>query len=130
MITKETLETNLERVHEWIKAADQKVSIFLAFQGVVVALLFSDIFFWIKRSAIKMSSVSIILFIISLVLICFSFYKSAMAIIPRLKNHKGKKSITYFGDIASIGLDHFRKNIKEISKEDYDEELISQIHIS
>ena len=46
MLTKNDLETNLERVHDWIKSADQKVSIFLAFQGVVLTLLFSSIFSW------------------------------------------------------------------------------------
>lgn len=44
MIEKNDAEKNLVRVHEWTRAADQKISIFLAFQGVLLTLLFPMIF--------------------------------------------------------------------------------------
>jgi hypothetical protein len=124
------LEQSLQRVHEWIKAADQKASIFLGFQGVIISLLFSDIFYWLKGNMSQFSFYDVLFLISGIVLVGYSLYKSVSAIIPRLKNHNGKKSLTYFGDIARLELEDFRKKIKSVSGADYENELIDQIHIS
>lgn len=130
MLTKNDLETNLERVHEWIKSADQKVSIFLAFQGVVLTLLFSGIFSWATENLKDLSCKNLLLFISGTILVSYSIYKSTSAIIPRLAKDKKKKSITYFGDIAKFDLGDFKKAIKEMSADEYESELTEQIHIS
>lgn len=130
MLAKNDLETNLERVHEWIKSSDQKVSIFLAFQGVIFTLLFGGIFSWINENLENFSSKSILFLISGITLVGYSIYKSTSAIIPRLAKDKGKKSITYFGDIAKFDLGDFKKAIKETSVDEYENELIEQIHIS
>jgi len=124
------LEQNLQRVQEWIKAADQKVSIFLAFQGAVISLFFSDTLNWLKVNLNQLSWLLATLSISGVVLIGYSVYKSVSAIVPRLKNHSGKKSLTYFGDIANLELNDFKKKIKGMSDADYEDELIEQIHIS
>ena len=111
MLEKSDLETSLQRIHEWIKAADQKVSIFLAFQGIVITMLFFDVFSWVKSNILEFSYFDFFLFISSIVLVGYSIYKSASAIIPRLKNHEGKKSLTYFGDIAKLELQDFKEKI-------------------
>lgn len=130
MLAKNDLETNLERVHEWIKSADQKVSIFLAFQGVVLALLFSGIFSWATENLKDLSCKNLLPFISGIILVSYSIYKSTSAIIPRLAKDKKKKSITYFGDIAKFDLGDFKKAIKETSTEEYENELTEQIYIS
>ena len=127
---KQDIENNLERIHEWIKSVDQKVSVFMAFQGIVLTLLFSEVFSWSKRHGHNFSCVDVVILITSIVLIGFSVYKSIAAIIPRLKNHKGHKSVTYFKDIAEFGLKDYKKKITEMSEEDYEDELIKQVHIS
>jgi len=121
------LENNLLIVHEWIKVADQKVSIFLAFQGIVLTMLFPGTFSWVVQN---ISCFNFIFIILSIGLILIGFYKSISAIIPRLTKDDKKKSITYFGDIAKFDLAKFREAVKKISKEQYEDELIEQIHIS
>jgi hypothetical protein len=130
MLSKNDLETNLERVHEWIKAADQKVSIFLAFQGVVLTLLFASIFSWATENLKTLPCKRLLLFVSGTILIGYSIYKSTSAIIPRLAKDKKKKSITYFGDIAKFDFGDFKRAIKETSADEYQNELIRQIHIS
>ncbi len=130
MLTKSELEKNLERIHGWVTAADQKVSIFLAFQGIILTILFERIFLWTKENLRDLQCRSIILLIFGIILITYSIYKSISAIIPRLTKDKKKKSITYFGDIAEYNLENFKKAVKETSEDEYENELIEQIHIS
>ncbi|TSC89309.1 MAG: hypothetical protein G01um10143_690 [Parcubacteria group bacterium Gr01-1014_3] len=130
MLTKSDLETNLERVHDWIKAADQKVSIFLAFQGVVFTLLFGSVFSWTSENIRNLSCTNTLILISGIILVAYSIYKSTSAIIPRLAKDKNKNSITYFGDIAKFDLGDFKKAIKETNIDEYEIELVEQIHVS
>ncbi|MHB8579148.1 MAG: Pycsar system effector family protein [Ignavibacteriaceae bacterium] len=129
MLEKSDLELNLNRVHEWIKAADQKVSIFLAFQGVVLAILFPSVFSWVIRHWKNIPFMLQSLLIVGIILIAYSIYKSAMSIIPRLSKDE-KKSLTYFGDIAEFKIEEFKRAIEELGEKEYEEELIEQIQIS
>lgn len=130
MLGKNDLESNLVRVHEWIRAADQKVSIFLAFQGVVLTIIFPAVSSWVLVNVKNFSYTILVILTTAFVLIGYSIYKSASAIIPRLAKDEKQKSITYFGDIAKFELENFKKNIKQMSTEEYENELIEQIHIS
>jgi hypothetical protein len=130
MLTKNDLETNLKRVHEWIVAADQKVSIFLAFQGVLLTLLFPNIFSWTKNNFYNFSYYNLLFLIIGIFLTIYSLYKSTSAIIPRVTKDGNKKSIIYFGDIAKFNLKDFKKATKETNNDEYEIELVEQIHIS
>jgi hypothetical protein len=127
---KQEIENNLDRIHEWIKSVDQKVSVFLAFQGVALTLLFSEVFLWTKRNIHNFSCIDTVLVVSGIVLIGYSIYKSVSAIIPRLKNHKGHKSLTYFKDIAESSLKDYKKQVKETNESEYQDELINQVHIS
>jgi len=132
MLTKNDLEVNLARIHEWTRSADQKVSIFLAFQGVVLTLLFTNIFSLVVDNLknLPCKTLSIILIISGITLAGYSVYKSISAIIPQLNKDKKRKSITYFGDIAKFNYQDFRKEIKEINIDKYEIELIEQIYTS
>jgi hypothetical protein len=130
MLKKTDLESNLLRIHEWIRTADQKVSIFLTFQGVILAIIFPDVFSWVSTNIKIFSDIDLVTFISAVVLIGYSLYKSTSVIIPRLNKDKEQKSITYFGDIANFKLTDFKKRIKQTSEEDYENEIIEQIYIS
>lgn len=134
MLTKNDLETNLERVHEWIKVADQKVSIFLAFQGIILVFLLENIFSWTTKNMENLSCKDLLLLVSGIVLTILSVYKSTSAIIPRLTKtttkNKKRISITYFGDIAELDLEDFKTAVKEISADAYENELTEQIYIS
>jgi hypothetical protein len=124
---KEDLENNLIRVQDWIKSADQKVSIWLAFQGIFLTIIIQYIANKIKN--VKYFDFNILLFLTSITLIGLSIYKAALVIVPRIKNGK-HKSILYFGDIGSISLNDYENIIKKYSEADFERDLISQIHIS
>lgn len=130
MLTKNDLETNLDRVHEWTRAADQKVSIFLAFQGTVITLLFTSVFAWTKDNFYNFSCINLVILVSGIFLAICSLYKSASAIIPRIAKDGYKKSITFFGDIVKFNLEDFKKAVKETSVNEYEIELMEQIHIS
>lgn len=122
------LEDNLNRIHEWLRAADQKVGIFLAFQGVVISLLFPKMAKWICINLLIFSWLEIILTIFGLVLLSYGLTKSVVALIPRLKKNL-PKSIIYFGDIAEMRIDDFKEEISKLNGKRYEDELIKQIHI-
>lgn len=128
MIKKLNLESNLARVHDWTKAADQKVSIFLAFQGVVCTILFSGVFGWARANWNLFSCLNLIFLILALFFIARSFYFSITAITPSLKNESMKKSLIYFGDIAEVELAKYRNAVMNLSAKNYEEDLIGQIH--
>lgn len=130
MLEKSDLETNLARVHDWIKSADQKVSIFLAFQGVVLTILFTNVLPYLIENLDDFTCLNAFIHVVGIVLIGFSIYKSSSAIFPRLAKDTSRNSLTYFGDIARIDLKDFKKGIKDVSLEEYEGELIDQIHIS
>lgn len=130
MLNKNDLELNLNRVHEWIKSADQKISIFLAFQGVVLTLLFIKVFSWVVKNLTNFSCINLLLLILGVIIVAYSIYKSFFAIMPQLNNSKKRKSLIYFKDIAEFDLDDFEKKVQEMSSDEYEKELIEQIHKS
>lgn len=121
-------EKNLSRVHEWIRGIDQKVSVFLALQGVILTLLFPKILLAIiaifKTSAISYwNSVFILWAILAL---GFGVFESLNAIFPRISN-KGKSHL-YFGGIKNITLTKYTDDMKHFTDEDYFDELCEQVH--
>jgi hypothetical protein len=130
MLETDTLEKSLERVHNWIRNTDQKVSIFLGFQGVLIGLLFKDVFSWIWKNYFLLDCFLWSVLMISLGLLVYSLYESATTIAPQLKNHHKEKSPTYFHDIAGMKLEEYRKVIQNMDSDAYKQELINQIHIS
>lgn len=130
MLEKIDLENNLNRIHEWIRAADQKVSIFLAFQGVVLTLLVPTVIQWFLKNFNELSSYSILLSITATTLLSCGIYKSATAIIPRLNSKSKNKSLVFFGDIATFTPQDYQKAVNRMSDKDYSEALLEQIYIS
>ena len=126
------LEKNLNRIHEWIRAVDQKVSIFLAFQGIVMTLLVSnfDDFFLNNHRLFYCSQIKILLGLAGVCILFFSCYKSIMVIISRIKGKNKHDSFIFFGGIANMTLSEFKKVIDKASSSDYEKEYIDQIYIS
>lgn len=129
MITKDELENNLNRVHEWIRGADNKVSILLALEGIIITLLISDSISSVI-SDLRYGCWSTILLIAGLVFLFVSAYKAIMAIIPRLKRGKKPLSLLYFGDVACMDLQSYEEKMRKMSEKDYEDQLLEQIHIS
>lgn len=127
-MTKEDLETNLDRIHIWINASDQKVSIFLSFQGLVITLLFKDIYSWVISSYSTFSNPTWMAFISGGVFVLFSFYKSLLALIPKLEITKTSKSNIYFYTISKTSLSKYKKIVRDMSNDEYIDELSEQVY--
>ncbi len=128
----EQKEKILDRIHEWIRSADQKVSIFLAFQGVTVTFVFPNLEIFKKILSIQNYTFQIfvsIFFMIGFVLVVLGIFKSLFAIIPRVKK-KTNKSLMYFGAIAEMGLSEYRKYINGADEHKYHDEIVDQIYFS
>lgn len=125
------LRENLSTIQEWIKSADQKVSIWFAFQGIFLTFIMGYFFDFLSSSSNKLPSTIVFALLVSsiLVLIGFSAYKSICVIYPRIKNNS-KKSLLYFGDIGNMTKKEFNYKLKNYSEKDYRKDLISQIYIS
>lgn len=121
----ETYEKNLNRIHEWIKSADQKVSIFIAFETVLIGIILQKL---ITINFTKSACVTII-FIAGVVILIWSLLKLIMGIIPRT-GKKLPKSITYFEAIALMDLGDYKKFVLESEDATYLNEIIEQTHIS
>ena len=130
MVSNEYLEKNLQRIHEWIRSADQKVSIFLAFEGVVLSFLYTAIKRFVENKLDNLNGTFYCLLIASIVCFGYSLFKLCFSLISRTKNVSNKKkSISFFGDIASLNEPEFKKVIKKTNDEIVGDDLISQIHV-
>ncbi len=126
------LKENLFIIQDWIKSADQKVSIWFAFQGIFLTFImgyFFDFLSSLSDKVLPFKNMFVLLILSILVLIGFSAYKSICVIFPRIKNNS-KKSLLYFGDIGNMTKKEFNYRLKNYSEKDYKKDLISQIHIS
>lgn len=127
-MTTEQLEANLNRIHEWIRAADQKASIFLALVLGTLALGGKDFSGFVISRFSSESVLLILALAISNVVLVWSIFKALMIIKPSVANNA--KSFTYFGRIAQVSLKDYRKTISRVNTEKYKDELVEQIHTS
>ncbi len=116
-------QENLKRKLDWIGRHDSRVSfaagIFIAMTGVL-ANAAASIKLWNYWVYAIFGFVASML-ITGLILIYFSQY-------PRTKSLN--TSLIFFGTISVLKCDEFKKKFKEMSKEEYLDDLLSQIHIN
>lgn len=127
-------EKLLQTIHEWIRAADQKISIFLAFLGIIFTgapQLYKSLFnnsFYVENYYV--ASFFIICSAIFFIPICFCLIWALKSKTTALREEKTKtnhkKSILFFNDIAVLDLNEFRNKINKF--ENYEQELENQIH--
>ena len=129
MIKKEDLENNVDRLDEWIREEDQKVSIFLAFQGVILTILASAILQWDLEKLYHLTDFSLTSFVLAVFLFLYSTMKLVWALFPRfIEFHK--KSLTFFGDIADFQVAEYQKVMGRLTDKLYAEELMEHICLS
>ena len=127
MLSKIELEKNLDRLLEWVRASDQKASIFLAFQGIVLTIIISGYLKYYLQNMLNNHFVNIpcfakIYFFITFMIFAYSVWQSVCSIMPKLKKNE-KKSIIYFGDIKNYKLKDFINKTNEIDEEEYLKQL-------
>ena len=138
----ERMETTMEcskyiydLVNGWIENADNKVSVSMAvLSGIYAAFAFVAAKFQGKSglALIYMKWIHDGLFALSLVLMGVAVLYYVLAIKPNLKSSGKKKEIKrcpiFFGDISSIDVDGYRILMKNVTKKQFVDELITEIH--
>lgn len=102
----------------------------LAFEGIIFTLLAPKALGWFKEATSNNNVSSALLFIFGGALLTYSLFKIFRALVPQLNNVSTRRSLTFFGDIASMSLEDFSTSIKTASEEAITADLIQQVHVS
>lgn len=116
-------ETNLQRKLEWVGRHDSKIvfvtGIIIAMLGILASVS-SKIDNWTFWLYLVFGVVALMLFI-SL----FFVYKSQYP-----KTYSSNTSLNYFGTIAEMKFDEFKRRTKQATDDEYLDDLLCQIHIN
>jgi len=125
------LQSELNRVSEWIKFADKKTAFLTTYYSVLFGLVISQ-----KDSILNnlinyqkwifgFYIVILIGITVSFLIGIFFLFKS---IFPRLKNSFTDKSLFYFGHIASMKFVDYSKEIEKLTEDEAKKQVIEQIY--
>lgn len=151
-ITKDELTLRLDRVNGWINNCDQKSSILLAIEGVVLTILCtSDYITFIHQQLILpiynyyktgngvfsiINTIQIFILVVMFILIFLSVFYSLQVIKGtvdiKLFKQSGltEKSLLHFTTISNRGFNEFKKDITNQSEESMLNDLCSQVYIN
>ncbi len=120
--TNSDLETVLARQIAWIQTADTRAGFILplatSMLGVIVALIPKDTCAWELWPLFFALSASLLL-ALSLLFVAFASF-------PRTTGPEG--SLIFFGGIASLDLENYKKKVNELTAMKYRDDLIAQCH--
>ncbi len=121
-------EKILDTVGEWIRSADQKVSVFLAFEGVLLTILIPNYSKTItdRFTTHVVSLLNGALIISAAIAFLIAVIGTLIAIFPRTSNKV--KSHLYFGSIKAMTVTKYKRDMEAMTKENYFEELCEQVH--
>jgi len=119
----ERAENNLQRNLDWVGRHDTRIAfatgISLAMLGILTNAS-ASIVTWTWNIYAVFGLTAFLLFI-SLTLVYFSQYP---------KTESRNASLIFFDTVSALKCDDFKKKFKEMSDEDYLEDLLSQVHIN
>ncbi len=125
------LQSELNRVSEWIKFSDKKTAFLSAYYSLVFGLVISqkvDILqlFHIYQKWLTFFYIFILLgVIVSFLVGIFFLFKS---IFPRLKNDFTDKSLFYFSHVASMKFVDYSEMITKLTEDEAKKQIIEQIY--
>jgi hypothetical protein len=116
-------EDSLARNLDWIGRHDSRIAftagILLAMLGVLASAS-ASVVAWTWYTYLSFSVTAGSLFL-GIIFIYFSQYP---------KTESRNSSLIYFGTVAGLKCDEFKKRFKETNREDYLDDLLSQVHIN
>ena len=121
----EVLKFNMERIDGYIEKADNKANFLLAFNGIVIGIIFSNlksIMTFISSTNFKLGTVGFLL----VLFLCFilSIIFSLLVLFPRKsKDINGYKSILYYKNISTMSLDDYKQYLNNSGT---DEKLLDE----
>jgi hypothetical protein len=124
------LEKQLDRVHEWIRSADQKISIAFAVEnGIIIALSVPVINILLLHPKILESPVIFVLLCETIILLLVAELYAITALIPNVRPRK-LGSIVYFGSISNQDYKSYGKSIRSYTRKELEDDLLNQVTIS
>lgn len=125
------LQSELNRVSEWIQFSDKKTAFLSAFYSVIFGLVFSQKELIVQHFIIYPKWIThfylfiLLGFIVSFIVGIFFLFKS---IFPRLKNSFTDKSLFYFGHVANMKFVDYSEEIKKLTEDEAKKQIIEQIY--
>lgn len=124
------LDKQLDRVHEWIKSADQKVSIAFAVEnGVIIALSVPVIRLISNNVTLITNPFVFILLVEAIALFIIAEIYAISALIPQIKPRNIGSNV-YFGSISGKTFEEYKKEIGSTSKSEHTNDMLNQIVVS
>ena len=139
--TKEDAYKALDITNSWIGNVDTKASLGLAFIVALLAIIFYNagtmpVTFQNLSTAIKKQTVSCCtimgtLLVAGLYLTCLvSIVMFFFAIHGRIKTNVTKKSMFFFGTIATLPLNDFKSKTMDMNDKELTKDILEQVHIN
>jgi len=125
------LQSELNRVSDWIQFSDKKTAFLSAFYSAIFGLVFSQKesvlqhFLTYQRWTAYFYFLILIGFVSFFIVGIFFLFKS---IFPRLKNSLTDKSLFYFGHVANIKFVDYLEEIKKMTEDEAKKQIIEQIY--
>jgi hypothetical protein len=125
------LQSELNRVSEWIQFSDKKTAFLSAFYSAIFGLVFSQKESILQHFIIYQKWITcfyafiLVGFIIAFVVGIVFLFKS---VFPRLKNLFTDKSLFYFGHVANMKFIDYSEEIKKLTEDEAKKQIIEQIY--
>lgn len=125
------LQSELNRVSEWIQFSDKKTAFLSAFYSAIFGLVFSQKesilqhFIIYQKGITCFYTVILLGFIIAFIVGIFFLFES---VFPRLKNSFTDKSLFYFGHVANMKFIDYLEEIKKLTEDEAKKQIIEQIY--
>lgn len=126
----EYLQFVLRANHDLIKGADQKISIFLAFLGFFIPLVYFPFLQFVLKNFLILDLTTFILFELGFIFLTLTLLKTLWGLIPTLSKRSFPKSLIYFGDIAAMKFSDFKIAVAGLSDAKFKEDLRDQVYIT
>jgi hypothetical protein len=123
----EHLERILNRIHDWTRSADNKVGVLAGAEAALLVYVLPKIEKWWQTPQPFLTYLALLA---STALMLTGAACALTALFPRDTNPSRRKSVTFFGDVAHMTLDEFRRKVDEMDEGQIRSDYVSQIHVS
>lgn len=130
---KEDAFKTLELTNGWIGSMDTKASFLLAYLAVVMGFVVSNglpsVFKLPVPKPLTTHYIAAVICVIALYLfLVFAVISLLETLIARTKNNSDRKSMLFFGEIATLSLNDFKAKILNRTEDELIKDLLEQVH--
>ncbi len=125
------LQSELNRVSEWIKFADKKTAFLATYYSVIFGLVISQKDPILNNIANYQKWIFAFYFFIligAIVSFLVGIFFLLKSVFPRLKNSFTDKSLFYFGHVANMKFIDYSKEIEKLTEDEVKKQVIEQIY--